>query len=67
MDKPPERPEAGSEKPGAWRPRTGLLAVALMLAVIGCGVLVYLVTSPDAGIAAAGAPPPVAASAAPAA
>ncbi|NVD70560.1 hypothetical protein HUX88_08300 [Duganella sp. BJB1802] len=70
MDKPPERPEAGSETPGAdraWRPRAGLLAVALVLAVIGCGVLVYLVTTPDPGIAAGGAPAPVAASAATAA
>ncbi|MYM89468.1 hypothetical protein GTP91_20110, partial [Rugamonas sp. FT82W] len=60
MDKPPERPEAGSEKPGAdraWRPRAGLLAVAVVLAVIGFGVLVYLVTTPDPGIAAASAPP----------
>lgn len=66
MDKPPERPEAGSEKPGTWRPRAGFLAVALVLAVIACGVLVYLVTSPDPGIAAGSAPPPVAAGAAPA-
>jgi len=70
LDKPPERPEAGSEKPGAgsaWRPRAGFLAVALVLAVIACGVLVYLVTTPDPGIAAGGASPPVAASAPPAA
>jgi len=66
LDKPPERPEAGSEKPGTWRPRAGFLAVALVLAVIACGVLVYLVTSPDPGIAAGSAPPPVAAGAAPA-
>ncbi|MQA22231.1 hypothetical protein [Rugamonas rivuli] len=41
MDKPPR----------TWHPRTGYLAVALVLAVIGCGVLVYLVTTPDANLA----------------
>ena len=40
MDKPPS----------TWHPRAGLLAVALVLAVIGCGVLVYLVTTPDANL-----------------
>ncbi|MQA38536.1 hypothetical protein [Rugamonas aquatica] len=40
MDKPPS----------TWHPRAGYLAVALVLAVIGCGVLVYLVTTPDANL-----------------
>lgn len=40
MDKPPS----------TWHPRAGFLAVALVLAVIGCGVLVYLVTTPDANL-----------------
>lgn len=65
MDKPPKRPEAGSETPGAgraWRPRAGYLAVALVLALAGCGVLIYLVTTPDPGIAAV-TPQPVAPSA----
>lgn len=67
MDKPPKRPEAGSETPGAdraWRPRAGFLAVALVLAVIACGVLIYLVTTPDPGIAAGAAPSPLRAGAA---
>ncbi|GJJ05058.1 hypothetical protein RugamoR64_55960 [Duganella rhizosphaerae] len=49
---------------GAWRPRTGLLAVALVLAVIGFGVLIYLVTTPDPGVAAGAPAQPPAASAA---
>ncbi|RFP12672.1 MULTISPECIES: hypothetical protein [unclassified Duganella] len=49
---------------GAWRPRTGLLAVALVLAVIGFGVLIYLVTTPDPGVAAGASPQPPTASAA---
>jgi len=36
--------------PSTWHPRAGYLAVALVLAVIGCGVLVYLVTTPDANL-----------------
>ncbi|ELX11862.1 hypothetical protein Jab_1c04500 [Janthinobacterium sp. HH01] len=48
MDKPPSN----------WHPRAGYLAVALVLAVIGCGVLVYLVTTPDANLAGPSPPPP---------
>lgn len=41
------------DKPrSTWHPRAGLLVVALVLAVIGCGVLVYLVTTPDASLVA---------------
>ncbi|WP_436571005.1 hypothetical protein [Janthinobacterium sp. LB2P10] len=64
MDKPPKRPS--DDTPGAhraWRPRAVYLAVALVLAVIGCGVLVYLVTTPDIGVVAA-APSPASAGAA---
>ncbi len=51
-------------KHGAWRPRAGLLAVALVLAVIGFGVLIFLVTTPDPGIVAGAPPQPLAAGAA---
>ena len=67
MAQPPKRPEDGSGTSGAgraWRPRTGLLAVALVLAVIGFGVLIFLVTTPDPGIAAGAVPKPLAAGAA---
>ncbi|OEZ59949.1 hypothetical protein [Duganella sp. HH105] len=57
MDKPPR----------TWRPRAGYLAVALVLAVIGCGVLVYLVTTPDPDLVVVATPPPAQAGAAPAA
>ncbi|MBV6320533.1 hypothetical protein [Duganella violaceipulchra] len=63
MAQPPQRPEDGSETPGAgraWRPRAGLLAAALVLAVIGFGVLVFLVTTPDPGIVAGASPQPLA-------
>lgn len=69
MAQPPKRPDDGDETPGAeraWRPRAGLLAVALVLAVIGLGVLIYLVTTPDPGIVAGPVPQPPEASAAPA-
>ena len=81
MDQPPKPPEAGDQTPGAgraWHPRAGFLAVALVLALIGCGVLVYLVTTPDpaivgnpvpamaaAGAAAAAGPPSAPAAATP--
>jgi hypothetical protein len=61
LDQPPKRPPDGGETPGAqraWRPRAGLLAAALVLAVIGLAVLIYLVTTPDAGITAGAAPSP---------
>ncbi|OFA05910.1 hypothetical protein [Duganella sp. HH101] len=57
MDKPPR----------TWHPRAGYLAVALVLAVIGCGVLVYLVTTPDPDPVVVATPPPAQAGAAPAA
>ncbi len=53
-------------KHGTWRPRAGLLAAALVLAVIGFGVLVFLVTTPDPGIVAGAVPQPLAAGAPPA-
>lgn len=67
MDKPPKRPS--DDTPGAhhaWRPRAIYLAVALVLAVIGCGVLVYLVTTPDIGVVTAASSPAPAGAAQPA-
>ncbi|MBJ7312545.1 hypothetical protein ACFOLJ_22675 [Rugamonas sp. CCM 8940] len=67
MDKPPrpEQPPSRSDTPGgahAWRSRPGYLAIALLLAVGGVGLLWFLAMPSDSGAAAASAAAPAAAS-----